>query len=173
MSDMDWKELERAAATGVIRSPEPTSGSLWFSMRGRIPRSTYWLKFGLPIVGLQLLATAVDATLGTLSPGSGMGAFSTLTWLALLYPGLVGAVKRLHDLDYPGWYLAVLYGGVFGMGMALAVAAPLIGEAALFLLIPGLALLVGSIVLSVKMGFVKGTVGPNRYGADPLQQRWS
>ncbi len=172
MTDTNWSELERAAGAGTSVTPEPSVGTLWFSMRGRVPRSTYWLKFFLPIMVIELLATFGDAAMGTLPAEGGAGPFASVVWLALLYPTLVGAVKRLHDLGYPGWYLGVLYGGLFGMGVAFAVALPLLGEAALVLLVPGLVLMVGSLWLSVKMGFIRGTRGTNRYGRDPLRERW-
>jgi uncharacterized membrane protein YhaH (DUF805 family) len=166
MSDMDWSELERAAGAGTIRSLDPSLGTLWFSMRGRIPRSTYWLKFFVPMMGLQILAAVVDAWMGTLPANGGFGPFATVVCLALLYPGLVGAVKRLHDLAHPGWYIAVYYGGMVGMGVALAVAVPLFGEAALVLLIPGIILMLGSMWFALKMAFVRGTPGTNRYGRE-------
>jgi uncharacterized membrane protein YhaH (DUF805 family) len=172
MSDMEWSELERAAGAQVTRSHEPTPGTLWFSTRGRISRSTYWMKFWLPIVALQIVGSFVDSAVGVAPNQGGVGPFALLATLALLYPGIVGCVKRLHDLNHPGWYVAVYYGGLVGMGVVMAIAVPIFGLGALVLMIPGAFLFLGALWFSLKMGFVRGTDGPNRYGRDPLCERW-
>jgi uncharacterized membrane protein YhaH (DUF805 family) len=64
---------------------------------------------------------------------------STLVGLAMFLPGLSVAVRRLHDVDRTGWWV-------------------------LLALIP----VVGLIVLII-WGCTRGTVGPNRFGPDPLE----
>lgn len=166
MSDADWSELEQAATRAA---PQPTLGTLWFSMKGRIPRSTYWLKFGLPIFAIQVAGVMGDAFLGTLPANGGFGPFSAVVSIGVIYPGLVGAVKRLHDLGYPGWYLLVLYGGMFGAGVAAGIVGGVFGPtAALMAMVPALFLGLASFWFSVKMAFIRGTRGSNAYGRDPL-----
>jgi uncharacterized membrane protein YhaH (DUF805 family) len=63
---------------------------------------------------------------------------NTLAELALLLPSVAVSVRRLHDLDRTGWWLLII-------------------------LIP----LIGAIVLLVWF-CMRGTVGPNRFGPDPL-----
>lgn len=173
MSDMEWSELERAAGAGTVRPMEPSLATLWFSMRGRIPRSTYWLKFFLPALAIEAAGMVADGALGTLPASGGMGPFTAVTCLAACYPSLVGAVKRLHDLGHPGWYILVFYGGVFLGVVFSAFAGAVWGPgAALLLMIPALILMLGSIWFSVKMAFLRGTRGPNRFGPDPLGVRW-
>ena len=58
-------------------------------------------------------------------------------WL-LVYPTIIASVKRLHDHDKTGWWY-------------------------LFYIIPG----VGTIWQLIECGFLRGTVGDNRYGPDP------
>ena len=60
--------------------------------------------------------------------------------LALFLPGLAVSIRRLHDLGRSGWYF-------------------------LLILIP----LIGTIILLIWF-CMRGTVGPNQYGPDPLQQ---
>jgi len=59
--------------------------------------------------------------------------------LGLLVPSISAGVRRLHDTDKSGWWLLI-----------------------------GLIPLVGTIVLIVFL-CQRGTVGPNRFGSDPLQ----
>ena len=63
---------------------------------------------------------------------------NTLVGLALFLPGLAVSVRRLHDIDRSGWWV-------------------------LLVLIP----IIGIIVLII-WNCTKGTVGPNRFGPDPL-----
>jgi len=111
---------------------------LLFSFKGRIPRSTYWLKFGLPYMGIIVLMYLLDAGAGTFNEEVGLGIFSGLFWLIAIYPSIAFAVKRVHDRDRSGWFL-------------------LLG------IIP-----IVNIWLSIELGFLKGTSGSNKYGDDPI-----
>ncbi|NTT85638.1 DUF805 domain-containing protein [Tabrizicola fusiformis] len=63
----------------------------------------------------------------------------SLIWaLALLVPGLAVGVRRLHDLDRSGWWLLI-------------VLVPVVG-----------------VILLIYWFATRGTVGPNRFGPDPL-----
>ena len=67
----------------------------------------------------------------------GLPIFGIILWLGLLLPSLGVAIRRLHDTDRSGWWLLIM-------------------------LIP----LIGVVVLIVFM-CLRGTDGPNRFGADP------
>lgn len=66
------------------------------------------------------------------------GLLSFLYSVAVLLPSLGVGVRRLHDLDRSGWWLLIM-------------------------LIP----LVGTLLLLIYF-CLRGTAGPNRFGADPL-----
>jgi uncharacterized membrane protein YhaH (DUF805 family) len=68
----------------------------------------------------------------------GITAIIGLFWLATVLPTLALSVRRLHDLDRSGWWIFLA-------------------------LIP----IVGAIVLII-WHCTRGTVGPNRFGPDPL-----
>jgi uncharacterized membrane protein YhaH (DUF805 family) len=68
----------------------------------------------------------------------GSSAIESLVGLALFLPGLAVSVRRLHDLDRSGWWVLL-----------------------------GLIPLVGVIILIV-WNCQRGTIGPNRFGPDPL-----
>ncbi len=42
----------------------PSFGPFYFSARGRIPRSQYWLKFFLPVFVVSLVLAAITVTSG-------------------------------------------------------------------------------------------------------------
>jgi len=69
---------------------------------------------------------------------------SVLWGLAVLVPGLSVAVRRLHDRNMTGWFL---------LGFVVAMIIPLLNIVALIAFIVVLAM--------------PGTVGPNKFGADP------
>lgn len=167
MSQKDWGELERAALSErpEVRR-EQTGLALWWSLRGRISRSTYWLKFALPITIMQWAALALDSALGY-QPVR-FGPVRAMAGLITFWPGIVAAVKRLHDLGHPGWFLAIFYGGAIGAGIALAIAVPLLGTLGLLLGIPMIFLALGAVWFSIKIMFFRGTIGANEYGPDPV-----
>lgn len=70
---------------------------------------------------------------------SGIYPLNAIATLATFLPGLAVSVRRLHDIDRTGWWL-------------------------LLILIP----LIGGIILIV-WACLRGTVGPNRFGSDPLE----
>ena len=64
---------------------------------------------------------------------------STIWMIAIFYPSIAIFVKRFHDLDYTGACYFLLF-------------------------IP-----IVNIYFYIKLYFVKGSEGPNKYGSDPLQ----
>jgi uncharacterized membrane protein YhaH (DUF805 family) len=101
---------------------------------GRINRSAYWLKFLLPYLIVLLVLLWLDKALGTLDGDAAIGLLSGAFLLLTSYFSIAVAVKRCHDRDRSGWFL-------------------LVG------LLPIL-----NLWLFVELGFLKGTVGPNRFG---------
>ena len=115
-----------------------TVSALLFSLEGRIPRSTYWLKYVVPYAIIHIILLLLDINAGTYDDRIGLGAMSGLFTLLTLYPSIAVSVKRCHDRNRSGWFLLV---GI----------------------VPVLNLWV-----FVELGFLRGTVGSNRYGPDPL-----
>ena len=91
-----------------------------------------------------------------------------LLFLLIVWPVIVGLVKRLHDLDHPGWFVAAFYGSIFAGGVIAAIVIPALGDVAFILGIPLLVLMLIGLHYGIKMSFFRGTIGPNRYGPDPL-----
>lgn len=75
---------------------------IFFSFRGRIGRSTWWLYGMAAMLGLGLLITALLRIAGV-DPDTSAGAASLL----LLWPSLAISVKRWHDRDKSAWWVLV------------------------------------------------------------------
>ena len=84
----------------------------------------------------------VDAAIAGRNLSSGYGCVTVFAGFAGIVTALAVFAKRCHDLDRSPWFLLV-----------------------------GLIPIVGQIWLLVELGFRRGTVGANGYGADPLKGR--
>ena len=111
---------------------------LLLSIDGRIPRSTYLLKFLLPAWGIGIVLSVLDNALGLASSEYG-GPLGGIWGLLMIWPSIAAGVKRLHDRNQSGWWLLIL-------------------------LVP----LVGLLFWIINMWCMKGTTGANRFGPDPL-----
>ena len=72
---------------------------LWWSTAGRIPVVIFWTRFLIPAALILGVARIV----------SGGGLLFTCAFILVIWPFTVGAVKRLHDLNLPGWIGFVLW----------------------------------------------------------------
>lgn len=108
-----------------------------FSCEGRVNRLWYFLHIlldDLVIIGLIIALIAVGGILDTpLFFVPLIGVILGGCWAAIAL-----TVKRLHDLDRPGWHWWLLMVPLYNL------------------------------YLSLVLLFGRGTVGPNRYGPDPL-----
>jgi uncharacterized membrane protein YhaH (DUF805 family) len=132
--------------------------TMLFSFAGRINRARYWL---------ALLAADVAGMLVVLGIGVATGrtylaiAIAVAVFLALAWINLAVSIKRLHDRDKSAWWLLLFYVvpgilPVLGMGN---------NSANVILGLVGAGI---SIWAFVELGCLRGTAGPNSYGADPL-----
>jgi uncharacterized membrane protein YhaH (DUF805 family) len=161
-----------------------------FSFRGRLRRRDAWLLLILLAVLNLILAAAGMALMGSSLLPSTLGRATDLDqdqWIALrrqvqavafaiiLWPWLAIAIKRMHDRNRTGWWLALFFVPLgiqqllgatylrFGLGLyapnhvgvVLGLRALMLVWALIFLW------------LSIEMGFLDGTRGPNRFGPSP------
>ena len=122
---------------------------------GRINRAKYWIA-----ALVFVIAWIIAAILFFVIPivGAILGA---LIALASIVCGVFVGIKRLHDRDKSGWWLLLFYLGptiLDGIGRS-------IGGVGFAFSLGGLAI---SIWAFVELGCLRGTAGPNQYGADPL-----
>jgi len=113
--------------------------SLYLSMNGRINRSKYWLFGVVAFIIIGVIAGFLDGILGLSFEGSPYGPISTIVILAMIYPSICIQGKRWHDRNKSAWWILIN-------------------------LVP----VIGGLWTLIECGFLRGTVGDNRFGADPL-----
>lgn len=79
-----------------------TWGQVLFSFKGRISRSTFWLRGWLPLIAIQILGLIIDLYIGD-EPGI----FFEIAILLTIWPECAIIVKRLHDHNVSGWFLLI------------------------------------------------------------------
>ncbi len=117
-----------------------------FSFTGRIRRQTFWLS----LIALYAVAFVVGIIVGGLAAFASQNDVPLLTvvalvlWLVVLIPiiwaSLAIQIKRWHDRGKSGWWILINF-------------------------VP----FIGGLWALIELGFLKGTVGPNRFGEDPTQ----
>ena len=143
----------------------------YFSFHGRANRARYWLT-GFSIFGILLVAALVAVPLTSIPV---LGILVALPLFAVILGAVVASLangaRRLHDRGKSAWWLLVfqgvpaLFSALRGL-VTLGGGADAAGPAALLGLIT-----VGFWIWAlVELGILKGTVGPNRFGEDPLGQ---
>ena len=110
----------------------------YFSPDGRVIRREWWFRFFLPLLVIWVGAAIVDTALYLALQYTQHAILEILFYLQF-YPWFVVNVKRFHDRNKSGWWVLIT-------------------------LIP----ILGDLWLVVECGCLRGTIGDNRYGPDPL-----
>jgi uncharacterized membrane protein YhaH (DUF805 family) len=105
---------------------------------GRARRSEYW-GFILLCALVGMLAAFVDIAIGA-DVASGFGPGSVVMMLLLTVPSIALTARRLHDLDYSGWWMLLAFVPYAGL------------------------------IVVLLIGLAPGTRGDNRFGPDPRAQ---
>jgi len=144
-------------------------GNLLFSFQGRINRAKFWLA-----VLVYILASIVAGIIGFASGSDALAMLlNSIVSLVSFVSGIFVAIKRLHDRDKSGWWLLLFYiapGVLLGIGLVagffgITEESSGAGGIGLLFSLAGFAVAVWAFV---ELGCLRGTVGPNRYGPDPL-----
>jgi uncharacterized membrane protein YhaH (DUF805 family) len=149
--------LAGAPAPTAEAGVPPSVLHVWFGFSGRLNRAKLWL------VGLINCAIIVaGAIFAYLTDSNIAWAGFALVYLALAISGLAITIKRLHDRDKSGWW-ALLFLVAPSVISGIGAASGQIGGAVTGLVSFGI-----SIWALVELGCLRGTVGPNQFGPDPL-----
>ncbi len=139
---------------------------LFTSVEGRIPRQHFWLGIvAITVVGLPIVGFA------TLLGGGTAGAIANLFFL---WCGFALSAKRAQDRNRHYLFVAALFGLAAVVTNLAASQARAMGRMAseqqTLLAVILLLFLAYLVFLFVDLGLRRGTVGPNKYGPDPLEQ---
>ncbi len=134
---------------------------LFTSLEGRITRQPFWIAWAVLVV--------IEIAVGAATEESPR--LSAVTDLLLIYPEFAVCAKRGHDRNTPTWVIGLFFaiGAVFdllqlGGWVTLADLTKPTSLVLAFLIPYG----VFALALIIDLGFRRGTMGPNRYGPDPL-----
>jgi uncharacterized membrane protein YhaH (DUF805 family) len=127
---------------------------------GRSRRKEFWM-FQLLVIIVNVVLWIIESALGLSANMGSYGPLSLLFLIATLIPQIAVGIRRLHDTDRSGWWVAVLF------GLLLLVIGAILTQVSQALgLVLALAYCVVVIMFLVFM-VLPGTNGPNRYGDDP------
>jgi uncharacterized membrane protein YhaH (DUF805 family) len=144
-------------------------GQLLFGFTGRINRGKYWLA-----ALIYFILGLVMATIGYFAEEApAFQILNAVVSIGVLISSIAVGIKRLHDRDKSGWWLLLFYlvpsllfgigAVVFFYGVDAEAAGGMIGGGIMYVL--GIAVLIWAFV---ELGCLRGTLGPNRFGPDPL-----
>lgn len=156
-------------------------GTLLFSFRGRLNRAKWWLS-NLLLVVLYIVIIVLSLVIPSATVGTILGIAYAIVYIWIV---LAAGTKRLHDINRSGAWLLVFIGGpillfvvfiamagvtaglaLLGGGENLDTAA--LAQVGVVGLVLGLVYLALCIWALVWFGCLRGTVGANQYGPDPL-----
>lgn len=143
-------------------------GYILSSTQGRIPRSQWWAGLVVLVIVGVVLALIISWVFGPTTIG--MIAILILQ-IILLYPSYALSAKRFQDRNKPGMLALIGIGLsiVSTLAQLLGLSNPLNPTAIDWIL--NIALLIVGIWYLIELGILRGTVGPNPYGPDPLEGR--
>ncbi len=128
---------------------------------GRLNRKPYWIANAILILAGTVLQTIVIRTLGFAA-----ALIFTLIWF---YPAFALNVKRAHDRNRPTWLMAIFFVLLVIMILMQVFGVDQVDdEPTTAFLIVGISWFALAFFFFVDFGFLRGTVGPNRFGPDPL-----
>ena len=134
---------------------------LFTSFDGRISRQPFWIAWAVLLVG-EIVSELTGEN----------GQWSAVLDLLLIYPEFAVCTKRGHDRNTPTWVIGLFFGvsAVFDILLLGGWITSAILKNPPTLLIALLAPYgIFALALLIDLGFRRGTVGPNRYGPDPLE----
>jgi uncharacterized membrane protein YhaH (DUF805 family) len=139
---------------------------LLFGFQGRISRASIW--FAVLIWAIFLLAVIVIT--GMMWSIDVVVYSASIAILLIMFSAVPVGIRRLHDRDKTGWWLLLFYGApALSLLVSLVAGAP--DEAdntpVVILVLEYLSFAVLLWAL-VELGFLRGTIGGNVYGPDPL-----
>ncbi len=139
-------------------------GNLFFNFDGRANRARFWIA-GLIFAVVYAVMTIIDYVT---DQSVVFQALNGMFIIVILIASIAVGVKRLHDRNKSGWYLLLFY----FVPCTLAALSVLIGafveDSSIIATV--LALLAFALVVwaFIEMGCLRGTIGVNQYGPDPV-----
>lgn len=142
---------------------------LYLTTDGRIGRQDFWMGvIGLVVAGI-VISVIVGFLFGWMTTGGQWAIF--VVQLAFAYLGYCLMAKRFQDRDKPGMYAAIVVGIniVISLLTLFGIAGPPESPNVLGWIFNLIAFAIGIWIL-IELGILRGTVGSNQYGPDPVAE---
>lgn len=139
---------------------------LYMTAAGRIGRQDYWIG----AIALAIVSIVVTLILSAIFDGTAERIVALIWQVAISYPAYNLLAKRFQDRDKP----ATLAAGVVGFFILVALINVFMAPPAdpmspgMLPMVIGLISLAVGIWLLIELGILRGTVGQNQYGPDPV-----
>ena len=139
-------------------------GHLFFTFDGRANRARFWIA-GLIFAVIYAVMTIIDYVT---DQSVVFQALNGMLIIVILIASIAVGVKRLHDSNKSGWYLLLFY----LVPSVLVVIGVLIGafveDSTIIATVLGLLAFAIAVWAFIEMGCLRGTIGINQYGPDPV-----
>lgn len=139
--------------------------AILFDFRGRINRARFWLAvliyvvFFVAVIGItSMLSSSTDTVFVA----------ALIAYVPLVISGVAVGIKRLHDRNKSAWWL-LLFASPLVLPLVAAVLDDAITpESSLILTVTQYVSFAITIWSLIELGCLRGTIGANQYGSDPL-----
>lgn len=138
--------------------------NIFTTFSGRVNRAKYWIAV--------LVYAAISLVFGVVAYAAGQGStFQTINAIVsvvLMISSFGVSIKRLHDRNKSGWYtllFLVAPGILLASGLYMGTTSSGSGFIATALWLIAFAILIWAFV---DLGCLRGSIGQNKYGPDPL-----
>jgi uncharacterized membrane protein YhaH (DUF805 family) len=185
---VDFQAVDHRATEIHLVEPHyipPSFGQFYFSPYGRISRSQYWLRFMLPYCAISFVLQIAGEMAGEKSAAQPVfSGLHSLFALVAFWPSIAILVKRIHDRSKSGWTCLCLYipvvlfiillviwlaGAIAAATTGTLSAIPPLGALGIIVIVVGIGSVGVSLWFFIEFGCMRGTIGPNRYGPDPVR----
>lgn len=119
-----------------------------FNWHDRAPRSEYWW-----FIVFEIIACPAAVLIGSTIRSEMILLAGAFFCIYLLWAAILVTIRRLHDKDMSGWWVVLMLAcyGVGSVGLFPILVVALVVQIFFFIMLVS-----------------RGTVGPNRFGPDPL-----
>jgi uncharacterized membrane protein YhaH (DUF805 family) len=138
-------------------------GSLFFKFDGRINRAKFWIAAVIYFAVYVVLYAVGYLTNQSMAWQAIYGMLGIVIFISSFAVG----IKRLHDRNRSGWFMVLFY-IVPGILVAVSAAVTLSGGPPLIGTLLALAGILIGVWALVELGCLRGSIGGNQYGPDPI-----
>ena len=137
--------------------------NIFITFSGRINRAKYWIA--------ALVYAAISLVFGVaayFADSTAVQTINTVVTVVLTISSFGVAIKRLHDRNKSGWYVLLFLvapGILLALGLLLGTVSGESGFGATALWLIAFAILIWAFI---ELGCLRGSIGQNQYGPDPL-----